>query len=51
MEINLPNEARPVSLEGNIVWSKEDDAGINFGKVIEGDLNRVIEYVKNVEQM
>ena len=51
IEISLPHETQPISIEGNIVWSKEDDAGINFDKVVEGDINRIIKYVKNIEQI
>ena len=51
IEINLPHEVQPISIEGNIVWAKEEDAGINFDKVVEGDINRIIEYVKNIEQI
>ncbi len=51
IEITLPHEAQPISIEGNIAWAEEDDAGIDFDKVVEGDINRIIEYVKNVEQL
>ena len=46
LEINIPYDVQPVIIEGNIVWSKENDAGINFGNVVQGDLNRVIQYIK-----
>ncbi len=49
VEINLPYDAPSIFIRGNIVWSKEDDAGINFGDVIQGDINRIIQYVKDGE--
>lgn len=45
LEINLPYEAQPVSIEGSIVWSEDNDAGFHFDKVIEGDINRIVQYI------
>jgi hypothetical protein len=49
IEINVPYDPQPIIIQGNIVWSKEDDAGINFGNVVQGDINSIIQYVKDGE--
>lgn len=47
IEINIPYDLQPIIVNGNIVWLKEDNAGINFDNVVQGDLNRVIQYIKD----
>ena len=49
IEISVPYDPQPVIIRGNIVWAKEDDAGFNFGDVIQGDINRIMQYVKDGE--
>jgi hypothetical protein len=45
LEINLPYDTDPVFVRGNIVWSRESDAGFRFGGVAQGDLDKVLHYV------
>ena len=49
IEINVPYDLQSIIVRANIVWLKEDDAGINFSNVAQGDINRVIQYIKDGE--
>ena len=49
IEIDMPYGLQSTLVRGNIVWLKEDNAGINFDNVVQGDLNRVIQYIKDGE--
>ena len=49
IEINLPDNPQPTIIQGNIVWSREDDAGFDFDRVIQGDINRIIQYIDKGE--
>jgi len=45
IEIDIPQLIRSVSLRGNIVWSQENDAGLRFEEISEGELKKVLQYV------
>lgn len=47
IEISLPNDTDPIVIEGNIVWSTNDDAGFNFDKILQGDVNRIIQHINS----
>ena len=49
IEISIPHDPQPVIIEGNIVWSREDDAGVDFANIIQGDINRIIKYIQSEE--
>ena len=49
IEIALPYEAQPVTVQGNIVWSKDEDAGFQFEKILQGSIERIIQYVSSEE--
>jgi hypothetical protein len=49
IEINLPDDPQPIIVQGNIVWSKENDAGFNFDNVIQGNIDSVIRYINKEE--
>ena len=51
IEINLPYDTQPVFIQGNIVWFEDDDAGFQFEKIVQEDINRIIQYVSNGEQI
>jgi hypothetical protein len=46
IEIDLPYEAQPVFVRGNIVWAKGENGGFRFNKVLQGDLNRILQYIQ-----
>lgn len=50
IEIDLPYEAQPILVKGNIVWSKDDDAGFRFAEVIKDDIDRIMSYVTNEQK-
>ena len=50
IEINLPDYAQPIVIQGNIVWSKEDDAGFNFDRIEQGEIKSVIQYIGEENQ-
>lgn len=45
IEIDLPYELQPISVKGNIVWAKENDAGFHFIEVIQDDIERLMRHV------
>jgi len=47
IEINSPSKEEPISVQGTIVWSKEDNAGFSINKTIQGDINRITQYLNN----
>ena len=47
IEINIPNENKPVSVQGTIAWSREDVAGFSVDEAMQPDLSRVARYVSN----
>ena len=49
IEINLPDDPQPIIVQGNIIWSKGDDAGFNFDKIIQGTVSRVLGYINSEE--
>jgi len=51
VEIGLPHPQKPIFAQGNIVWMKEGEAGLSFSDVARGDVNRVIQYIGEREQL
>ena len=51
IEINLPYDTQPVFIQGNIVWFEGNDAGFQFEKIVQGDINRIIQYISNGKQI
>ncbi|MDD5681047.1 MAG: PilZ domain-containing protein [Candidatus Omnitrophica bacterium] len=51
LEISLPGDTAPIFAKGNIAWVKNDEAGINFNEVKQDDINRIIHYTGNREQI
>jgi len=51
IEIGLPNAIKPIFAQGNIVWMKEDEAGLSFSEVDQDDISRVIQYIGEREQL
>ena len=45
LEINLPSDAQPILLKGNIVWAQDTDAGFHFIEAVDGDIDKIIKYV------
>ena len=50
VEIDLPPAQKQISVQGNIVWMKEGEAGLSFSEVKRGDVNRVVQYIGEREQ-
>ncbi|MFH0839536.1 MAG: PilZ domain-containing protein [Candidatus Omnitrophota bacterium] len=50
IEIDLPHSQKPISAQGNIVWMKEGEAGLNFSDVKQYDVNRIIQYIGEKER-
>ena len=51
LEINLPNESKPVVTHGWIVWANEHEAGFNSSEVDQGEIMRVLRYIAYRKQM
>lgn len=45
LEINLPYDQNSIFAQGNIVWRRGTDSGLNFGAAEQDDLTRIIEYI------
>ena len=45
IEINLPGNMQPIFIKGYIVWSNKYNAGFQFDKVIEGDIDEILRYI------
>lgn len=51
LEINLPNDLRPIFVQGNIAWMKKGEAGLSFNEVQQDDISRIIQHTGNTEQI
>ena len=51
IEISLPYDTQPVFAQSNIVWARENDAGLSFSEVDQDDINRIFQYIGNKEQI
>ncbi len=45
LEICLPAESQPICVKGNIVWSKDNDAGFRFTEGPGSGIERVIKHI------
>jgi hypothetical protein len=50
LEISLPSESQPICVKGNIVWSKDSDAGLRFAEAMSDDIDRIIQHVNAGDQ-
>jgi len=46
IEVTLPQEDRPIRVEGDIVWAEECNAGFRFVGAEEDEITKLIEYIK-----
>ncbi len=50
LEVNLPQEAAPIFVKGDIVWSAENDAGFRFIEIVQDDIEKIIRFVNNEDE-
>ncbi len=51
MEITLPYDTQPIFLQGNIVWTKGDRAGLSFNNPPQDQITRILRYIDNRHQI
>ncbi len=49
IEVSLPTEPQPIMVKGNIVWFKDNDAGLCFAETIKEDIDKIMEFVRSRE--
>ncbi len=45
IEVSLPNDIQPIIIKGDIVWLKDDNAGLRFVETIKADIEKIMQYV------
>jgi len=51
LEVELPYNRKPVFIQGNIVWKRGTDSGLQFGAAEQDDLTRMLEFVGHRERL